>query len=61
MQKLEWLLDGRLKIEQGLVRHPIYLRVCCLGCKSDVLTLNVLKTRTCTLNQLSYLWILLAR
>lgn len=61
MQKLEWLLDGRLKIEQGLVRHPIYLRVCCLGCKSDVLGLDVLETGALPLDHLSYLLVLLGR
>jgi len=61
VQKLEWLLDGRLKIELGLVRDLISMRVCCLGCKSDVLGLDVLETGTLPLDHLSYLIVLLAR
>jgi len=61
VRKLEWFMSVRLLIELRLIRDTIDMWVCSLGCKSDVLTLNVLKTRTCTLNQLSYLWILLAR
>lgn len=55
------LLDGRLEIEQGLVGGSIRLGVCCFGCKSGVLGLDVLETGALPLDHLSYLLVLLGR